>query len=169
VPELTIENLDKALAALDPKMLDAPLRELLTKAALRIEADAKANAPADSGQLRRTITHQVDQSEPPLEAVVGTNLSYAPYMEYGTGLLAEGDPAFKQGSGPHYPPGNALNVWAERHGFESGGQVATAIGRRGGLEPRRFLRNAFEGNQGFIAQLVAKCMDRIAAIWSKNG
>lgn len=42
----------------------------------------------DTGNLRNSITHKVD---PKQRAVyIGTNVSYAPYIEYGTGIYTEG-------------------------------------------------------------------------------
>jgi len=164
---LQIENLDKILAALGPEIVGGPVRDMLTAICLRLEEDAKRGTPADNGRLRTSITHEVDNAIMPEWAVVGTNLEYAPFMEYGTGLFAEGDPAEKSGSGRHWPPGDALDVWAERHGWESGAAVAAAIGRRGGLEPRRFMRNALENNQGYIQEQVDKCGDEIGKLWSK--
>lgn len=106
------------------------------------------------GRLRGSIGHEVDSSALPLFAKVGTNVTHAPYMEFGTGAFAEGEGG---GSGSHWPPGEALSPWAERHGFTSGFAVAAAIGRRGGLLPRRYLRDALEASlstiDGFLRRL----------------
>lgn len=61
------------------------IKRALTKSALLVEADAKMNCPVDTGLLRSSITHNVYNDY----AEVGTNYSYAPYVEYGTGLFAE--------------------------------------------------------------------------------
>ena len=46
----------------------------------------------------------------------------------------------------HWPPSDALELWAKRHGFGEGGGylVARAIGLRGGLTPRRYLRGGLQ-------------------------
>ena len=45
------------------------------------EGYAKKNCPVDTGRLRNSITNKVVKSE---DAVyVGTNVEYAPYVEYG--------------------------------------------------------------------------------------
>lgn len=45
------------------------------------EGYAKENCPVDTGRLRNSIAHQVVESE---KAVyIGTNVEYAPYVEYG--------------------------------------------------------------------------------------
>lgn len=44
-------------------------------------------APVDTGRLRGSITHQVNEGEP--SVYIGTNTEYAPYVELGTGIYAE--------------------------------------------------------------------------------
>ena len=46
------------------------------------EGYAKKLAPVDTGNLRNSITHDVDDGEP--AAYIGTNVEYAPYQELGT-------------------------------------------------------------------------------------
>lgn len=52
----------------------------LTKTAYKIEREAKANCPVDTGNLRRTITTSVGN----LEADIGSNCEYASYVHDGT-------------------------------------------------------------------------------------
>lgn len=47
------------------------------------EAAAKDHAPVDTGNLRRSITHEIDTGKKPF-ARVGTNVIYAVYQEIGT-------------------------------------------------------------------------------------
>ena len=52
---------------------------------IQAEGDVAELAPVDTGRLRDSITHEVDESE---EAVyVGTNVEYAVYQEYGTSKM----------------------------------------------------------------------------------
>lgn len=52
---------------------------------IQAEGDVASLAPVDTGRLRDSITHEVDESE---EAVyVGTNVEYAAYQEYGTSRM----------------------------------------------------------------------------------
>lgn len=60
----------------------------LEKCGLTAEGYAKRLAPVETGNLRNSITYQVDESE--LAAYIGTNVEYAPYVELGTGKYAEG-------------------------------------------------------------------------------
>ena len=54
----------------------------LEKCGLTAERFAKKLAPYDTGNLRNSITHTVDDGEP--AAYIGTNVEYAPYQELGT-------------------------------------------------------------------------------------
>lgn len=66
---------------------DAVLRAL-ERCGEQAEGYAKDLAPVDTGNLRNSISHQVDDSE---NAVyIGTNVSYAPYVELATGIYADG-------------------------------------------------------------------------------
>ena len=56
----------------------------LTMAAIVVNMDATMLAPVDTGNLRDSITHEVDEEE----ARVGTNVDYAPHLEYGTVNMA---------------------------------------------------------------------------------
>ena len=56
------------------------LQQNIEKAALTLEKNAKQNCPVDTGKLRASITTEVGN----LEAEVGTNVEYAPYVEFGT-------------------------------------------------------------------------------------
>ena len=60
----------------------------LERCGMEAEGYAKDLAPVDTGRLRNSISHQVDDSE---NAVyIGTNVSYAPYVELATGIYADG-------------------------------------------------------------------------------
>lgn len=50
------------------------------------ERYAKELCPTDTSRLKNSISHQVDDDT----VYVGTNVEYAPYVEFGTGKFAEG-------------------------------------------------------------------------------
>ena len=54
-------------------------KKTMEQSALFIQNDAKALAPYDTGQLRRSITNKTDV----LSAQIGSNLVYAPIQEFG--------------------------------------------------------------------------------------
>lgn len=103
-----------------------------------VTRSAKINAPVNTGRLRASITPQVYSRGMQLVGVVGTNVSYAPYMELGTGTFA--------GRPRHKVPPKYLHVWARRHGTNAY-VVSQAIWLRGGLKPRHYLQKAFHQNE----------------------
>lgn len=123
-----------------------------------VQRDARILAPVDRGTLRNSITTSINRSGRTVQGLVGSKLAYAPYMELGTGTFA--------GKSAYFPPSGALNLWARRHGFSSGWMVAYAIYMRGGLEPRRFLQQAFDKNQVQIKIILSRS---VADIISKYG
>lgn len=60
----------------------------LERCGSQAEGYAKDLAPVDTGNLRNSISHEVDEEEPAV--YVGSNTSYAPYVELATGIYAEG-------------------------------------------------------------------------------
>lgn len=152
---VTVEGLEEVQAKMRQVTRDVrgePMVAAMKKACYLVESAAKANAPVDTGRLRSSITHGV--TEDPLMGVVGSNVFYAPYMEMGTGIPA--------GRKRHWPPSSGLEVWARQHGFESGFVAARAIGMRGGLEPRRYLRKALEESIGKIRAFFDRAMKEVA-------
>lgn len=68
--------------------IHAALLRGLEKIGLVAEGYAKKLCPVDTGNLRNSITHVVDEQEP--AAIIGTDNEYAAYVELGTGIYAEG-------------------------------------------------------------------------------
>lgn len=75
--DTTIERLEK-IAAGDK------IKQNLNDACLIVERAAKEKCPSQTGELRSSITSNVDG----LTGEVGTPLQYGIYVEYGTGLFA---------------------------------------------------------------------------------
>ena len=68
-------------------MREAVLRAL-ERCGQQAEGYAKDLCPVDTGQLRNSISHVVDDGENVV--YVGTPLDYGTYVELGTGIYAEG-------------------------------------------------------------------------------
>lgn len=83
----------------------------------RAETHAKELCPVDTGNLRNSITHQVDENV----VAIGTNVHYAPYVELGTG--------------PYFTP---PPDWMENNA-ERGSGIGHSF-----VHPRPFLRPAIE-------------------------
>ena len=60
----------------------------LERCGMQAEGYAKDLVPVDTGNLRNSISHKVDEAEK--EVHIGTNSEYAAYVELGTGKYAEG-------------------------------------------------------------------------------
>ena len=84
--DIRLEGLNEVLGAIDNLVDTSKLDAALGKACALVERSAKQKAPKDKGDLRRSITSKVEGTE----GVVYTPSEYAPYVEYGTGLFAEG-------------------------------------------------------------------------------
>ena len=92
---------DKAIQGMEQAVSMA-----LEASALLVEGQAKALAPVDTGNLRNSITHEVEGQE----AKVGTNVEYAPFVELGTSKQAAQpylNPALEQNKG------NIKRIFAE--------------------------------------------------------
>lgn len=58
----------------------------LERCGLQAEGYAKDLCPVDTGNLRNSISHKVDEAEP--AACIGTNSEYGGYVELGTGAYS---------------------------------------------------------------------------------
>lgn len=155
----------------DPQLLGQPLNKFLTKSAIAIQNRARKNAPVDRNQLRQAISCEVQKSPIPAWAKIG--VIAAPFgtpmgtkafsMEYGTGQFSE----HSKTAGLKAAYSESLNRWATRHGFKNGYQVAAIINKRGGLLPRRFLREAYRDSEADVKKFAAEAMADIRNRWGK--
>ena len=102
MPEVTtqiIDNSAEVIAAMKQQVL-------LGLEAIGQEAEgyAKDDCPVDTGRLRNSIAHKVIQDEQ--AAYIGTNVEYAPYVEYGDNQHKTGKSHFLKDAaanhGEHY-------------------------------------------------------------------
>jgi hypothetical protein len=158
-------GLEDLLHDLDhPEWLRTPTEKFLNRWGLSVQAETVANfqrGPGgwiDTAETRKSVATELDTEGEffPEWARVGSNRWQFRWGEYGTGLLSEDPESAKQ---RHWPPADALEEWAAKHGM-TGGQVAAIIGIRGGLEPRRYLREA-------VATIEPK-LDAFRAQWVKD-
>lgn len=73
-------------AALD-RLLSSPAGPVakdLARRAVRVDAAAKRLCPVDTGRLRSSIGWRLAADSLGLLALIGTNVHYAPHVEYGT-------------------------------------------------------------------------------------
>lgn len=124
------EGAEKLIARLDKMSDEAALKKSLETAALLVERSAKEKAPKDTGALRRSIRSKVEG----LEGIIYTPLEYAPYIEYGTGLFAEGN-------GRKDVPWNYQD--------DKGNWHSTS-----GLKPQPFMRPSLDENRQKILEIL---------------
>lgn len=128
--EIRLEGLEEVLDALDELADTAKIRQTLGQACAVVERAAKQKAPKDTGALRRSITSEVTG----LRGVIFTPLEYAPYVEYGTGLFAEGQ-------GRQDTPWNYQDDNGEWHSTS-------------GQHPQPFMRPALDENRANVLRIL---------------
>ena len=124
------EGLDRIIATIDDVADVSEVKRALGKACALVESSAKQKAPKGSGELRRSITSEVNDTE----GVVFTPLEYAPYVEFGTGLFAENG-------------GRSDVPWVYK---DEKGDWYTAYGQH----PQPYMRPALDENRQKIIQIL---------------
>lgn len=131
--EIKFEGLDEILESLDSLVSEETVNKALTKACLLVERAAKQKAPKVNGELRNSIQHKVEN----LQGIVFTNLEYAPYVEYGTGLFSI------------HPMGGRKDVpWVYKD-LKTGEFIATS-----GMHPQPYMRPAIDENREEILRIL---------------
>ena len=86
---ITINNLDKLSTKLN-NLANIDVEKAVKKATSFVHGQAKALAPVDTGRLRGSIHQNVEKKVNLVVGKVYTNLNYAPYVEFGTGIRGNG-------------------------------------------------------------------------------
>lgn len=60
------------------------VERVILQAGHRIEYESKKRVPVDTGRLRSSLTTAEDRKSDEFKVRVGTNVEYAPYVEFGT-------------------------------------------------------------------------------------
>ena len=107
-------------------VLPEAIRKALEQSCLIVEGDAKVRCPVDSGQLRQSINHKVEDRT----GQVSTNVEYAPYVEIGTGI-------YSSEGGGRQTPWVYQDAKGEWH-------------RTSGSKPQPFMKPALEQNTSKI-------------------
>lgn len=107
-------------------VLPDAIRRALEQSCLIVEGDAKTKCPVDSGQLRQSINHKVEDNA----GWVSTNVEYAPYVEIGTGI-------YSSEGGGRQTPWVYQDAKGEWH-------------RTSGSKPQPFMKPALEQNTSKI-------------------
>ena len=105
----SIKGLDSLLRKLDTLGGNSTevLERGITKAAKRVQRDAKLLCPVDSGDLRNSIRAETEVQDGVVIGKVSTNKEYAPYVEFGTGQRGQSGEAYttdlERGEALKYP------------------------------------------------------------------
>lgn len=86
---VTIKGVDRLTQRFN-NIAKMELRGAVNKATQLVHGQAKALAPADTGLLRESIHMQVKDTGNAVEGRVYTNVEYAAYVEFGTGIKGNG-------------------------------------------------------------------------------
>jgi len=112
-----IEDLQKELKKMSKEKAMKVKGEVYASG-LNIQRKAKQNLKGkkswDTGNLANTIMSEMTGNG--VTAEVGPTAPYGPYVEHGTKK--------------HFPPPDALEEWAKRHGFDSAWPICKAISER---------------------------------------
>lgn len=158
---IEINGLEVIIDRLEEMAKPQKAQAAISKATLYVEGQARINAgKISNGELANSIASRTDG----LTGEVYTPLSYAPYVEYGTGLFATG-----KGGGRKEVP------WVYVEGQESSGRAKTihtketalqavAFLREKGLEaymtygqkPQPYMRPALDNNKEAVLQILGE-------------
>lgn len=139
-----IAHVDRARVRLRGALAD-PVGRGLFECGQYVARKAVQNAPVYTGALRASIVAsppEVDLMGEFSVGSVGSDLEYAPFVEFGTR--------------PFWPPPGALTTWAARKGIPEF-LVQRAIAKRG-IKPKRFLQRAFTESAEYIRRRMARAV-----------
>lgn len=157
-----ITNFSDVLKKLDAlgERIQKDVKNEVNASALNIQSGAKRLAPVNLGQLRNSIYLKEQNVDNGFVFTVGSNASYAPFVEFGTGgkvSIPKGFEELASGfkgkrAGTFKDMVEALTLWVRRKGIGGGKDksIAYAIAisiLRKGLRPQPFLIPAFEAEK----------------------
>lgn len=94
-----IKGTEELVKKLRPETVKTPLAEGLKKITLFLHREVQTSTPVDTGRLRSSVTSQVAAEF----GRVGTNVFYAPFVEYGTAKM----------EARHVMPGTSTRVYGK--------------------------------------------------------
>ena len=118
------------------KESNSQIAKAMLQIGLLVQASATYRAPVDLGNLKNSIQIEAEARE----VTIGTNVEYAPYLEFGTGIYAE------KGDGRKTP-------W-----MYFNRKLNTYLWTRGN-KPQPFLRPALDENVERIKTLIANALN----------
>jgi HK97 gp10 family phage protein len=134
------------LSAASGQTMMESAQQIIQQAAQQVQAEAQTRAPVKSGRLRDSISIKYPG---PFQAVIGPNVNYAVYQEFGTGTRGEFPTAMYEIKPKK--PGGVLAFTV------NGTKVFTRKVRHPGIKARPFMRPAFQAALGkeLVDQMLA--------------
>ena len=132
---IEVEGLEQLTKIIEELADTKKIERAMKVACALVEGEAKKNTPKGTGELRRSITSKVEVEGKDVTGIVFTPLEYAPYVEYGTGLFAEG------GNGRKDVPWNYQDDEGEWHSTS-------------GQHPHPFMRPALNDNRDKVTKII---------------
>jgi HK97 gp10 family phage protein len=171
-----ITNISEVLGKLQSfdKKVQQDVKDEVNASALNIQSGAKRLAPVNLGQLRNSIYLKEQKVDKGFVFTVGSNASYAPYVEFGTGgkvsipagfeELASGFKGKKAGTFKDMV--QALTLWVRRKGIGGGNDksIAYAIAisiLKKGMRPQPFLIPSFETEKPKMISNIKKAIENV--------
>lgn len=134
--DFTLKSNAKAVQAATEEAIEEALEAVGSQA----EGYAIALVPVVTSNLKQSITHEVDMDEH--AAIIGSDVEYAPYVEFGTGIFAD------NGQGRQTP-------WVYQD--DKGKWHYTR-----GQKPSHFLKNAIEPHIDEFKNLIAAILSQLS-------
>lgn len=136
--DLEVEGLEQFTQLIEDMVNPRNLERAMGKACAIVERDAIKKAPKGAGDLRRSIQSTVENDGHEIVGIIFSPLEYAPYVEYGTGLFAEGQ-------------GRIDVPWV--YCDDEGNFHSTS-----GMKPHPYMRPALNENRGKILEIIKEGM-----------
>lgn len=158
--KIEFEGMEALIDNLDGLMSKDKIRSALGKACALVEAEARKKAPKVEGELRRSITSKVVGEE----GIVFTPLEYAPYVEFGTGLFAEGGKGRQDVPWVYIEGGSSKkSSKSKTYTLEEAKQTVAYLQEKGldaaytyGMKPQPYLRPALHENRENIKRIMKR-------------
>ena len=91
---VTVKGVDRLKQRFN-KIANMELRDTMNKVVVLVHGQATMLAPVDNGLLRESIHTQVNNTGAEMQGRVYTNVEYAAYVEFGTGIKGNGTYPYK--------------------------------------------------------------------------
>lgn len=133
------------------RKLTIDLRDVLLRLGERIADDIREEAPEASGDLKRSITHEVSIDGPIVELTVSA-ARHARFVELGR----------RAGK---FPPLDAIRRWCDDKGIDvrAAFPIARSIAKKG-ITPKRLIRTATMNNEDLVRSEISRVVGDAAKV-----